>query len=425
MGIVCVANFIEIVKYYMLMRYFLNIKERNMIASNIMAVVNVLIFSIYSEFINKSMFWMFTIFIIIELLLLFKDNIIKLTLISVWMIFFVSMLDVTFSMFFKLIIHMAIDEIYFDKYIMTCVSGILTIIFLGILIYMIDKKTERYKFEFGLKYYVYMSIMSVVEGATVAVFQGLFNNWGGGVLTYLLGIIMCVMLILNICMVVFLAISKDGYRQMNEMNEDYIKMQEKQYSYIKQVNEDVRKFKHDSAKHMKNLKVCIENKNYDEASEYIERIVEETHIKDISISVGNSMIDALLNQYAYEAQKRGVKFSVKGELEYECILKPYDICVVFSNMLENAIEAAKVSEGKYIKLTLKDEVEYLEIMLINSFYGKLNKKNGKYITTKNVDVDNHGYGIRNVKSSVNKYKGICNIYDEDNMFVVYIKIDKK
>lgn len=422
MVIAFVTYTIEILKYYIIMRYLLQIEDNKNKMAKLFATLGIILFSVIAYDSKDNLFLVFTLFVVFELFLLFKDKIIKKVLISLWLLFFVSMLDVMMSTIIEFIVYLVCGEMSIRDELLVMFSNIVNVILISTMIILVKKKTLGYNFSFSLKYYFYLTMLAIIEGITVGLLQDMVNDWGAGMKTYILSFVVVLMMLVNIGMVVFLAVSRDGYKQMNSMNSEYMKRQEEQYNYIQNMNVEIRKFKHDYTHHINVLEKLIDNEEFDEAKTYVARISDALYINDNNISVGNGIVDAILNQYVKEAVTNEVNFQVCGKLE-ECEIEPYDLCSIFVNVLKNALEAAKNSDEKYINVEIENKEECLEISVINSFKGELKKENNKYNTTKK-DTQNHGFGIENIMSSVHKYDGKCIMCDDGNMFVVNIKFEK-
>ena len=104
-----------------------------------------------------------------------------------------------------------------------------------------------------------------------------------------------------------------------------------------------------------------------------------------------------------------------------------DVCSIFSNILDNAIEACNKTymDKKYIKIRGTLVKSYYVIRCENSKTNKLEIKNSKIITSKK-DKFIHGIGLKSVKSSIKKYNGDLEIEDFKNKFLlqIYIPIDE-
>lgn len=102
-----------------------------------------------------------------------------------------------------------------------------------------------------------------------------------------------------------------------------------------------------------------------------------------------------------------------------------DVCSIFSNMIDNAIEAC-------IKIKDKDTNRFIKIKgtMVNGFFvikcenSKINDIKFKYNNIK-TDKKNsylHGIGVKSIKSSVQKYDGDVFIDYQDYIFIVKIYI---
>jgi len=156
------------------------------------------------------MFIIFTVYIILELFMIFDISIARVTLIGTWLLFFVSTLDVVFSMLIEIVMNRINPKQIISESALSCVSGLFTIIFIVVLIMGMEKLTGGFKLKFSIKFYAYLTLLSIVEGVTIAVYREMLNRWGIGGFTYFLGMLLILMLLLNIFMVVALAVSKDG-----------------------------------------------------------------------------------------------------------------------------------------------------------------------------------------------------------------------
>jgi sensor histidine kinase regulating citrate/malate metabolism len=101
-----------------------------------------------------------------------------------------------------------------------------------------------------------------------------------------------------------------------------------------------------------------------------------------------------------------------------------DLCSVFGNALDNAIESAlKIDdlEKRLIKIAIYSKNKLLLIRIENFFLNPLQIFNGNFLTTKK-DTQYHGYGLKSIKSIVEKYGGSVSITTNNNWFRLVILI---
>lgn len=127
----------------------------------------------------------------------------------------------------------------------------------------------------------------------------------------------------------------------------------------------------------------------------------------------------LLSQKKREALAEDIAFDIQAVPMINIRLSEAEICALFGNLLDNAIEACRSLEEKgrwiIIKMEKKNQILFIEIK--NSIGKKPVVKNGELITSKS-DYMKHGYGIKSVKRIVEKYEGDFTYQTENDKFQV-------
>ena len=100
-----------------------------------------------------------------------------------------------------------------------------------------------------------------------------------------------------------------------------------------------------------------------------------------------------------------------------------EICVVLGNLLDNAIEAASMvkDEKRWIEIIIGQQNQMLFLKIRNNYLRELIIKKGEYQTTKQ-NKEAHGYGIKSIRYTIQKYGGAVNIKTENNWFEMKIII---
>ena len=101
-----------------------------------------------------------------------------------------------------------------------------------------------------------------------------------------------------------------------------------------------------------------------------------------------------------------------------------DISVLFGNALDNAIEASlkvREPEQRLIHLSVSRHKDFLRIRVENRFDGPLKTINGLLRTTK-ADERNHGYGIKSIALTSEKYGGSATFSTRDGWFELRVLI---
>lgn len=193
-------------------------------------------------------------------------------------------------------------------------------------------------------------------------------------------------------------------KRLAALNERCISEQTEQYHLLSQRDESLRRFRHDYNAHIHALQALSTGGSAEELADYIRQlsgIKEEFHM----LRTGNLIGDAIFNRYYRLCEEAQISFSVSGKLSEKSPLPETALCVLLTNGMKNAYEAAQKCKGKkYIDVELKRLDEKWFILIRNSAEEKLNFKDGRLVTTK-ADRENHGYGSGNMLETAHRYGG--------------------
>ncbi|SCP99194.1 sensor histidine kinase [Anaerobium acetethylicum] len=199
---------------------------------------------------------------------------------------------------------------------------------------------------------------------------------------------------------------KNYYMSINQLNDALLQTQKQYYKDLYDSNQDIRRFKHDYSAHMRSLKNLSEAGEQEKLHKYIEDLAGTSFQSTRTIHTGNYMVDAIINEMANRAGSH-IRFECCGVLPEDFSISEMDLCTIFSNALNNAIEAcSKLEDGieKVIEVELKNYRNFVYISIENPVPADLNIVNGKMPTDKK-DKTRHGFGMANMKNAVEKNGG--------------------
>lgn len=159
---------------------------------------------------------------------------------------------------------------------------------------------------------------------------------------------------------------------------------------------------------------------------YLEQMEREIRIYETQNKTGNKVLDAVLMTQSVYCQKKGIELKIMVDGELLSFMEDMDVSSLFGNMLDNAIESAeKQKEGKrLVGLYVSGEKQFLRIRIQNYCEEKIRFKNGMPLTTKK-DKRYHGYGMKSMLKTVEKYGGSAMASQTDNWFELKILIPLK
>lgn len=198
-----------------------------------------------------------------------------------------------------------------------------------------------------------------------------------------------------------------------------MEMQYKNYQLSKE-NIDMVNQKYHDLKHQINI---LKTQSYTgKSTSYLEKMEREIRVYETQNKTGNQILDAVLTNKAMICQNKEIelKFIVDGEAL--SFMDDMDVSALFGNMLDNAIESAEKQQEKQkrlIWLYVTREKQFVRIRTENYCDEKIQFKNGMPVTTKK-DRRLHGYGMKSIKSTVEKYHGSVVAAQENNWFELKI-----
>lgn len=206
--------------------------------------------------------------------------------------------------------------------------------------------------------------------------------------------------------------------------EEKIDSRYKYYNTLKENQEKVRKLSHDINNHI----MCMESMDADEREKYKKKIYEELDYNRNRINSGSMILDIILSEKYKECKKYGINF--KYDIEFNVLkdMESVDICSIFSNILDNAVEACQKVEPANRFITIKGKIakNYFVVKAENSKVGEIKKDEKGNLETSKEDKTRHGLGTKIVEESVEKYGGNIEYYYEEDRFrvVILIPIEK-
>lgn len=196
------------------------------------------------------------------------------------------------------------------------------------------------------------------------------------------------------------------------------KAEQEYYDEINRRYLESRKIRHDINNHLLAINALIETGNIEQAKRYISEVQEQTDLAAMPVKTGRDVLDALLFKKTEQAAEKGaaIQYEVSCPL-LDCSISDYDLCTIFGNILDNAIEAAKA--GERISVSISKQHDMLYISCENPFDGELKRRGERIVTTKK-DFTAHGFGLMRIRETAKRCGGDVNITSEGGVFHIEV-----
>ncbi|EQK48661.1 putative membrane protein [[Clostridium] bifermentans ATCC 19299] len=218
-------------------------------------------------------------------------------------------------------------------------------------------------------------------------------------------------------------IKDNNLRAENKIINEKVELQYKYYLKLNETQLRTRKLYHD----MKNHIICIEKicGNNETANKYIKEMNNQIKECTYQFNTGNIILDTILYEKKSICIEKNIKFLVNINFNNCNFIEMVDICSIFSNMIDNSIEACNKINNKDVKKEIKLSGtivnKFFVIKCENSKVNDIKLRENKILTDKK-DSFLHGIGISSIKSSVEKYNGNTEISLTEKKFIMTIFI---
>ncbi|MFP3154914.1 ATP-binding protein [Lachnospiraceae bacterium ZAX-1] len=184
-----------------------------------------------------------------------------------------------------------------------------------------------------------------------------------------------------------------------------------QYAQYQQSKESVdiinRKY-HD----MKHQIAILRAEKSDEArNAYLDEMEEDIKAYEAENKTGNAVLDILLTSKSLYCSLRGISFTCVADGTLLNFMDVMDICTIFGNALDNAIEYTEKIEDfekRLIHVTVFHQKGFLVIRFENYYEGR-ELPSGELPKTSKKDKDYHGFGLKSIRFIAQKYDGTATV----------------
>ena len=271
--------------------------------------------------------------------------------------------------------------------------------------------------------YAVLLVASVL--AIVKIRNGLFNCKIDAVFSTYITI---VIIIVDLCLYLMLHYySESSQRQLDiEMQKLTIQQQQKDIETIIQDYYEILKIRHDIKRNLSIAAEMLNEKEYDKLGAFIKSF-QDNNIGNIKtyINTSNRMFNAIINQKLSEAEQRNIKIEcfIFNDLSDFNGMSDQELCLIFLNLLDNAIEAEAEVENPIIKLNIFQNRGYVCFKIENIVDKNILETNPNLHTTKQ-DKRMHGVGLKSVREIIDRHDGIFNFSQNEKWFSAEIMLLK-
>ncbi len=234
-----------------------------------------------------------------------------------------------------------------------------------------------------------------------------------------LGILAPVLIVMNA--------ADKSLKEKNEYQETYLNAELEYIERYKNAQTETRAFRHDIINNLSLTSMMLEEGKVEDANQHLKELLGNVRALSPSIITGDEMLDCIVAMKADKMKELDISFTTDGVVDGGLHMKPMDICSIFANALDNAIEAArKVEKEPWVDLKIKRTEKFFVLKVSNAAEGKVDVEklfmsNGY---TSKSDKEHHGFGLRNIRQAVEEYDGLVKADSDEGTFGLSIMIPR-
>ena len=224
----------------------------------------------------------------------------------------------------------------------------------------------------------------------------------------------------------YLIIARDRANKKRDADhaQNFLAMQIESLGLEETNRQEIKILKHDLRNHLQVIQEMCNTKQYAQMESYISELSGNPMLSKSFKITGNPAADTVISIKKSYADSAGIRLTCEGSFAWLSNLSPIDVCAIFSNLLDNALEGSKDAEDPYITVCGKDHEHFYTLIFSNNVSENINIKNNSIKTSKK-DKKHHGLGLSSIHSVIRKYNGSYTLKCKDLVFCVQAVFPKK
>lgn len=202
-----------------------------------------------------------------------------------------------------------------------------------------------------------------------------------------------------------------------------LRMQEEQYRNLLENLEKNARLRHDWRHHLLLLDGFAQRKDIAGMQNYLRQLMPVYTSEGDWPVCENHIADVILRHWAAIAKAEGISMNIFAGIPKELSIDPTDICIIFGNLVENALEACRNQKDGEKWVTIRAEMKGRQLIAVfrNTCGSPVFVRRGVYYSTKH---EGPGTGLASVRHVAEKYGGVLEISHQNGEFCVKVLLNE-
>lgn len=206
-----------------------------------------------------------------------------------------------------------------------------------------------------------------------------------------------------------------------QLENHFLSMQQERYNNLKNAIEEARQSRHDMRHHFRRISALAQEGDLKEILAYLDAAVSRIPELDMNFCE-NRAADSVIGYYCTLARQEEVPFQALVDLPEKTPVDEIDMCLVLSNLLENALEASLSTAPAHRRIVIQAYMHSDRLLLIqveNTFDTGIKEADGVYQSAKRSE---NGVGIQSVRRIAEKNGGASTFTHKNGVFYARIML---
>lgn len=237
---------------------------------------------------------------------------------------------------------------------------------------------------------------------------------------FVLSLALLVLLFLFNAIFLMMATSLNRNARLQRENQ-LLSMQQERYENLQAAIDEARQTRHDLRHHLNQLSALAQEGDLEKLRAYLACIASRIPSLEMRFCE-NRAADSVAGYYCALARRESIPYCVQLDLPEQLPVDEVDLCLILSNLLENALEASlrTAPVRREVKLTAYLHGENLVLIQVeNAFDGEIREKGGVFQSSKR---KGNGIGIQSVRHLAEKSGGAYTFSHSDGIFCAKVML---
>lgn len=276
---------------------------------------------------------------------------------------------------------------------------------------------------FAQTWYVFWILPILFIGLNLAILPinpDILNQGRIRSLYILIGLSLLFLLLLFYALFYLMAQSLNRNNHLLQKNQ-FLSMQQARYDNLRTAIAQTRQARHDMRHHFNTLLSLAGQKEWESLEKYLSDV--QGSLPDTGLNLcENTAADSVASHYGLLYRKYDIPFSFRLDLPCRLPIPEIDLCLVMSNLLENALEASLKTNPAKRKIKMQAYMHSGHMILLaveNAFDGDIREKDGVFQSSKR---RGEGVGIQSVRHIAEKNGGYSRFLYGNGMFFANVML---